>query len=65
MFIFSRPFSAVAAGLATALLVVCIDSACHPTDMSASAPVVTATVANGEFPACAAPTACGIVRAGS
>jgi hypothetical protein len=64
MFIFSRPFSAVAAALATALLVVCIDSACHPTDMSVSA-VVTATVANGEFPACATPTACGIVRAGS
>jgi hypothetical protein len=68
MFVFNRPFRAVAAGLGVALLTVCVDRACEPpADLSAAAPVaVHATqVADAPDSACAAPAACGIVRAGS
>ena len=61
MFIFNRPVSAVVAGLAVALLVVCIDNACQPRDNTAGASLV----AERASAACAAPAACGIVRAGS
>ena len=62
MFIFNRPFQAVAAGLGVALLVVCLDSSCA-TPADAAPP--HNYVAEGKSPACAAPAACGIVRAGS
>jgi len=58
MFIFSRPFRAVAAGLGVALLTVCLDRACEP-------PAAAAAAAKAPPPACAPPVACGIVRAGS
>jgi hypothetical protein len=62
MFIFNRPFQAVAAGLGVALLVVCLDSSCAT---SADAAPRHIYVTEGKSPACAAPVACGIVRAGS
>jgi hypothetical protein len=61
MFIFNRPVSAVAAGLAVALLTVCIDNGCQSHDNTAGASLV----AEQPSAACAAPAACGIVRAGS
>ena len=61
MFIFNRPFLAVLAGLAVALLTVCIDNSCQPRDSTAGASLV----AEQPTPSCAAPAACGIVRAGS
>ena len=65
MFIFSRPFRAVAAGLAVSLLTVCLDRACEPPDAVVTALPAAAAVAKAPAPACAAPGACGIVRAGS
>jgi len=65
MFIFSRPFRAVAAGLTVALLTVYLDRACQPPDAVAAALPVAPAVAKAPAPACAAPGACGIVRAGS
>jgi hypothetical protein len=65
MFIFSRPFRAVAAGLAVALLTVCFDRACEPPEAVATALPAAAVIAKAPAPACAAPAACGIVRAGS
>jgi len=65
MFIFSRPFRAVAAGLGVALLTVCVDRACEPPDTTAAAHPVAVHVAQAPTSACAAPVACGIVRAGS
>jgi hypothetical protein len=61
MFINERPFGAVAAGLAVALLVVCLDRAC------ASLPASAAEKPPADAPcaACAAHAAWGIVRAGS
>jgi hypothetical protein len=44
MFIFNRPFRAVAAGLGVALLVVCFDRSCQPLD----AATVGLAVANGQ-----------------
>jgi hypothetical protein len=65
MFIFSRPFRAVAGGLSVALVTVCLDRACDTSDRtSASRPAVVESV-KGPSPACATPAACGIVRAGS
>jgi len=65
MFIFSRPFRAVAAGLAVALLMVCLDRACEqPAAVAAALPAATA-LAKAPVSACAPPAACGIVRAGS
>ena len=37
MFIFERPFGAVAAALAVALLVVCLDRACEPPESRSDA----------------------------
>jgi hypothetical protein len=65
MFIFSRPFRAVAAGLGVALVTVCLDRACEPPAAVAAALPAAAEVAKAAQPACAAPAACGIVRAGS
>ena len=65
MFIFSRPFRAVAAGLGVALLTVCLDRACEPPDTVTAAVPAVSHVAKAQAPACAAPVACGIVRAGS
>jgi hypothetical protein len=61
MFIFNRPFHAVAAGLAVALLIVWLDRLSEPpAAVTGEAPAANATPA-----ACAAPAAWGIVRAGS
>jgi len=38
MFIFNRPAGAVAAGLAVALIVVCVDRACEPPAAGAEGP---------------------------
>jgi hypothetical protein len=65
MFIFSRPFRAVGAGLAVALLTVCLDRACEPPDTTTLALPAAAHIAKAAAPACAARGACGIVRAGS
>jgi hypothetical protein len=65
MFIFSRPFRAVAAGLGVALLTVCLDRACEPPATAGAALPAAATTAKAPAAACAAPVACGIVRAGS
>jgi len=65
MFIFSRPFRAVGAGLAVALLTVCLDRACEPADTAIAAVPATASVVKAPVSACAAPAPCGIVRAGS
>jgi hypothetical protein len=61
MFIFNRPLQAVLAGLAVAWLVVGLDRLCHPPPTGAS----HGPNANATRSACAAPAACGIVRAGS
>jgi hypothetical protein len=65
MFIFSRPFRAVAAALAVALLTVCLDRACERPEAVVAAIPATASIAKAPAPACAPPAACGIVRAGS
>ena len=65
MFIFSRPFRAVGAGLAVALLTVCLDRACETPEPATAALSTDAPVAKAPAPACAPPVACGIVRAGS
>jgi hypothetical protein len=65
MFIFSRPFRAVGAGLAVALLTVCLDRACEPPDTAIAAVPAAAHIAKAPVSACAPPAACGIVRAGS
>ncbi len=65
MFIFSRPFRAVAAGLGVALLTVCLDRACDPPDARSAARTAPAHLAKAPTSACAAPVPCGIVRAGS
>ena len=65
MFIFSRPFRAVGAGLAVALLTVCLDRVFEPPDTAVAAVPATASVAKAPESACAAPAAWGIVRAGS
>jgi hypothetical protein len=65
MFIFSRPFRAVGAGLAVALLTVWLDRACVPADTAISALPAAASITKAPVSACAAPAAWGIVRAGS
>ena len=65
MFIFTRPFRAVAAGLSVALLTVCLDRACEAPDSANAALRAAAPATKPLPPACAAPVACGIVRAGS
>ena len=65
MFIFSRPFRAVAAGLTVSLLTVYLDRACQPPETVATALPAAEAIAKAPAPACAAPGACGIVRAGS
>ena len=65
MFIFSRPFRAVAAGLGVALLTVCLDRACEPPTTAGAALPAATTASKAPAPACAPPAACGIVRAGS
>jgi hypothetical protein len=40
MFIFNRPFQAVAAGFGVALLVLCFDRSCHPPEASPARPPV-------------------------
>jgi hypothetical protein len=65
MFIFSRPFRAVAAGLGVALVTVFLDRACEPSDIGTAGPPAATQTANAPPPACATAAACGIVRAGS
>jgi hypothetical protein len=40
MFIFNRPFRGVAAGLAVALLLVCLERSCQPLTVGIDAPAV-------------------------
>ena len=65
MFIFSRPFRAVGAGLAVALLTVCLDRACVPPETAIAAVPAAATIAPAPVSACATPAAWGILPAGS
>lgn len=65
MFIFSRPFRAVAAGLSVAVLTVCLDRACATPDTRSAALPAAPDARKALLPACATPVACGIVRAGS
>jgi len=65
MFIFSRPFRAVGAGLAVALLTVCLDRACVPPDTAIAAVPAAASLAKAPVSACATPAAWGILPAGS
>jgi hypothetical protein len=65
MFIFSRPFRAVAGGLAVALVMVLLDRACEPPAAATAMPPAAATHEKAVARACATPGACGIVRAGS
>ena len=65
MFIFSRPFRAVAAGLSVAVLTVCLDRACAASGTGSAALPAAPDTAKAVAPACATPAACGIVRAGS
>jgi len=65
MFVSSRPFRAVAAGLGVALLTVCVDRACDPPDTTPPVREPAVHVAKAPPSACAPPVACGIVRAGS
>jgi hypothetical protein len=65
MFIFSRPFRAVAAGLSVAVLTVCLDRACAAPGTGSVALPPAPDTAKAHAPACATPAACGIVRAGS
>jgi hypothetical protein len=65
MFIFSRPFRAVAAGLSVAVLTVCLDRACAAPGTGSAALPTAPDTAKAAARACATPGACGIVRAGS
>jgi hypothetical protein len=66
MFISSRPFTAVLAGLGTALVVVLADGLCQrPPTGDAAAPVVVTHSAGHEAVTCVVTERCGIVRAGS
>jgi hypothetical protein len=61
MFIFERSWQAVAAGLAVALLIVCLDRLCQPPSAAGD----DGRAANAPCAACAVHIPCGIVRAGS
>ncbi len=74
MFVFNRPFGAVAAGIGFALLVVVVSALCQGSPACGAAEVAVApvTVAVQALPmaaqtpiTCVRPEACGIVRAGS
>jgi hypothetical protein len=62
MFIFNRPFGAVAAGIGFALAMALIAAVCEPAPgRDARAPAIA-----GHTPlTCVRPEACGMVRAGS
>jgi hypothetical protein len=67
MFVFNRPFAAVAAGIGFALLVVALSSLCDgsPASGAAAAGAQPATAGVHMALTCVPPEACGIVRAGS
>jgi hypothetical protein len=67
MFVFNRPFAAVAAGIGFALLVVVLSGLCQGSPAAGAAPLTTrpATAAVHMSVTCVPPEACGIVRAGS
>jgi hypothetical protein len=67
MFIFNRPFAAVAAGLGFALALAGLAALCEPLPGrdAAAAPVRAPGMAVHIPVTCARPEACGIVRAGS
>jgi hypothetical protein len=67
MFIFNRPFGAVAAGIGFALALALIAALCEPLSGRDAAPAaVRAPEIAVHIPVtCARPEACGIVRAGS
>jgi hypothetical protein len=67
MFIFNRPFAAVAAGIGFALALALVSALCEPPPgRDAAAGAVRAPEMAVHIPVtCARPEACGIVRAGS
>jgi hypothetical protein len=67
MFIFNRPFGAVAAGIGFALALALVAALCEPLPGRDAAPAaVRAPEMAVHIPVtCARPEACGIVRAGS
>jgi Na+-translocating ferredoxin:NAD+ oxidoreductase RnfA subunit len=67
MFIFNRPFGAVAAGIGFALAMVLIAALCEraPGEDGAPQALQTPTTAVQKPVTCALPEACGMVRAGS
>lgn len=67
MFVFNRPFGAVAAGIGFALLVVVLSGLCQgsPAPGAAAAAAQPAVAAVHMPVTCVPPEACGIVRAGS
>jgi hypothetical protein len=67
MFIFNRPFAAVAAGIGFALALALVAALCEPPPgRDAAAGAVRAPEMAVHIPVtCARPEACGIVRAGS
>jgi Na+-translocating ferredoxin:NAD+ oxidoreductase RnfA subunit len=67
MFIFIRPFGAVAAGIGFALALALVAAVCEPLRGrdAAPAPVRAPEMAVHIPVTCARPEACGIVRAGS
>jgi hypothetical protein len=67
MFIFNRPFAAVAAGIGFALALALVAALCEPQPGRDAAPgAVRAPEMAVHIPVtCARPEACGIVRAGS
>jgi hypothetical protein len=67
MFIFNRPFGAVAAGIGFALAMAAVAALCEPGSGRDPAPAAgqAAGIAVHMPVTCARPEACGIVRAGS
>jgi hypothetical protein len=67
MFVFNRPFGAVAAGIGFALLVVVLSGLCQGSPPSGAASAAAQAIAAGVHKSvtCVPPEACGIVRAGS
>jgi hypothetical protein len=66
MFIFNRPFGAVAAGIGFALALALVAALCEPLPGRDAAPAAVRAPEMVHIPVtCARPEACGIVRAGS
>jgi Na+-translocating ferredoxin:NAD+ oxidoreductase RnfA subunit len=66
MFIFNRPFGAVAAGIGFALAMALIAALCEPASGRDAPAAARAPAIAGHTPlTCVRPEACGMVRAGS